>query len=81
MSSLSVSQAARESIGNSNFEGILELLNEAPAGIKVFCGKQIYAKFQHVLETKFIHAKVSEDIYESEYCSDDEDRKNNSRLL
>ena len=59
------------------------MLNEAPPGIKVFCGKLIYLNFQHVLETEFMQARVSDNIYESEYCSDDEEIVNtvNYRVL
>ena len=67
-----------------NYEGIMDIFNEAPPGKKLFCGKQIEVTFQHVLETQFsmIQIRVSREnaqqeevIYESEYYSSDEDHE------
>lgn len=65
---------------SARLEGILEVLNDPPAGYKEFCGKVIELTFQHVAETTFHfytthHHQEDDDsqsIVNSQYLSDDE---------
>jgi len=50
-------------------QGILEIFNDPPKGMKMFCGKLLDLKFQHVVETRFKLQMFNdnESVYSSHY--------------